>query len=50
MDRIQEISNNINNNNYILDFNFSIPKELKNNFQGIFAYIKKKFQIKFSRK
>ena len=36
--------------NYILDFNFSIPKDLQNNFQGIFSYIKKKFQIKLSRK
>ena len=44
------MNNNINNNQYILDFNFSIPKELENNFQGIFSYIKKKFQIKFSRK
>jgi hypothetical protein len=44
------MNNNINNTNYILDFNFSIPKELENNFQGIFSYIKKKFQIKFSRK
>ena len=50
MDCIQEINNNLNNNNYILDFNFSVPKELENNFQGIFSYIKKKFQIKFSRK
>ena len=50
MDCIQEISNDLNNNNYILDFNFSVPKELENNFQGIFSYIKKKFQIKFSRK
>ena len=42
--------NDLNNSQYILDFNFSIPKELENNFQGIFSYIKKKFQIKFSRK
>ena len=44
------MNNNINNNQYILDFNFSIPKDLENNFQGIFSYIKKKYQIKFSRK
>ena len=44
------MNNNLNNSQYILDFNFSIPKELENNFQGIFSYIKKKFQIKFSRK
>jgi hypothetical protein len=42
--------NDLNNTQYILDFNFSIPKELENNFQGIFSYIKKKYQIKFSRK
>ena len=41
---------NCNDSQYILDFNFSIPKDLKNNFQGIFSYIKKKYQIKFSRK
>ena len=41
MDCTREINNNLNNNNYILDFNFSIPKELENNFQGIFSYIKK---------
>ena len=44
------MKNDINTSIYILDFNFSIPKDLKNNFQGIFSYIKKKFQIKFSRK
>ena len=44
------MNNDLNNNHYILDFNFPIPKELENNFQGIFSYIKKKFQIKFSRK
>ena len=44
------MNNDLNNTPYILDFNFTIPKELKNNFQGIFAYIKKKYQIKFSRK
>ena len=44
------MNNDMNNNHYILDFNFPIPKELENNFQGIFSYIKKKFQIKFSRK
>ena len=44
------MNNDLNNNHYTLDFNFPIPKELENNFQGIFSYIKKKFQIKFSRK
>ena len=44
------MENDLNNTHYILDFNFAIPKELQNNFQGIFAYIKKKYQIKFSRK
>ena len=44
------MSEDLNLSNYILDFNFSIPEGLKNNFQGIFSYLKKKFQIKFSRK
>ena len=44
------MSEDLNLSNYILDFNFSIPKLLQNNFQGIFSYIKKKFQIKYSRK
>ena len=44
------MSEDLDSSNYVLDFNFSIPKGLKNNFQGIFSYIKKKFQIKFSRK
>ena len=44
------MKNNFNKSNYIIDFDFSIPKDLQNNFQGIFSYIKKKFQIKFSRK
>ena len=44
------MNNSLNNAHYILDFNFPIPKELENNFQGIFSYIKKKYQIKFSRK
>ena len=39
-----------NDENYILDFDFTIPKDLQNSFQGIFSYIKKKFQINFSRK
>ena len=39
-----------NDENYIIDFNFTVPKDLQNNFQGIFSYIKKKFQINFSRK
>lgn len=44
------MNKDLNSSIYILDFDFSIPKDLKNNFQGIFSYIKKKFQIKFSRK
>ena len=44
------MSEDLDSSNYILDFNFSIPKGLKNNFKGIFSYIKKKLQIKFSRK
>ena len=44
------MNEDLNLSNYILDFDFSIPKDLQNNFQGIFSYIKKKFQIKFSRK
>ena len=44
------MNEDLNSSNYALDFDFSIPKDLKNNFQGIFSYIKKKFQIKFSRK
>jgi len=37
-------------NQYIIDFEFPIPKYLHNNFQGILSYIKKKYQIKYSRK
>ena len=44
------MNEDLNSSNYALDFDFSIPKDLRNNFQGIFSYIKKKFQIKFSRK
>ena len=44
------MNENLNPLNYILDFDFTVPKDLHNNFQGIFSYIKKKFQIKFSRK
>ena len=44
------MNNCLNNITYTLDFNFTIPKELESNFQGIFSYIKKKYQIKFSRK
>ena len=44
------MNEDLNLSNYILDFNFPIPKDLRNNFQGIFSYIKKKFQIKYSRK
>ena len=35
---------------YKLNFNFTVPKEYCDTFQNIFTYIKKKFQIKFSRK
>ena len=35
---------------YKLNFNFTVPKEYCDTFQSIFTYIKKKFQIKFSRK
>ena len=35
---------------YKINFNFIIPKEYCSKFQSIFSYIKKKFQIKFSRK
>ena len=33
-----------------MNFNFEIPKEFCSTFQSIFSYIKKKYQIKFSRK
>ena len=33
-----------------MNFNFIIPKEYCSKFQTIFTYIKKKYQIKFSRK
>ena len=45
--------NNNNNDNelkYKMNFNFIIPKEYCSRFQSIFSYIKKKNQIKFSRK
>ena len=45
--------NDNNNNNefkYKMNFNFVIPKEYCSTFQSIFTYIKKKNQIKFSRK
>ena len=35
------MSEDLNSSNYILDFNFWIPEGLKNNFQGIFSYLKK---------
>jgi hypothetical protein len=44
------MNNDLNTTPYILDFNFTIPKELESNFPGIFSYIKRKYQIKFSRK
>lgn len=45
-----EIENHLSNDKYTFNFNFQIPRELQNNFQGIFSYIKKKYQIQFSRK
>ena len=42
--------NNDNEFKYKLNFNFIIPKEYCSKFQNIFTYIKKKYQIKFSRK
>ena len=44
------MSEDLDSSNYILDFNFSIPKGLKNNFQGIFSYIKKKIPNKIFEK
>ncbi len=44
---------NINDNDiikYKMNFDFIIPKEYCSKFQNIFTYIKKKYQIKFSRK
>lgn len=33
-----------------IDFDFNIPKEQCGTFQNIFSYIRKKFQVKYSRK
>ena len=33
-----------------MNFNFIIPKEYCSTFQNIFTYLKKKYQVKFSRK
>jgi hypothetical protein len=33
-----------------LNFDFTIPKEYCSTFQSIFTYLKKKYQVKFSRK
>ena len=35
---------------YKMNFDFAVPKECSTTFQGIFSYIKKKYQIKFCRK
>ena len=35
---------------YKMNFNFIIPKEYCSTFQNIFSYIRKKYQVKFSRK
>ena len=35
---------------YKMNFDFIIPKEYCSSFQNIFSYIKKKYQVKFSRK
>ena len=35
---------------YKMNFNFIIPKEYCSTFQSIFTYIRKKYQVKFSRK
>ena len=43
-------NDNENELKYKLNFNFTIPKEYCSKFQSIFSYIKKKYQIKFSRK
>jgi hypothetical protein len=43
-------NDNDNQLKYKMNFNFIIPKEYWSKFQSIFSYIKKKYQIKFSRK
>ena len=35
---------------YKMNFDFIVPKEYCTSFQNIFSYIKKKYQVKFSRK
>ena len=35
---------------YKFKFEFEIPRELHDNFQDIFSYVRKKYQIKWSRK
>lgn len=42
--------NDDNEFKYKMNFDFIIPKEYCTKFQNIFTYIKKKYQIKFSRK
>ena len=43
-------NDNDNELKYKMNFNFKIPREYCSKFQSIFSYIKKKYQIKFSRK
>ena len=43
-------NDNDNELKYKMNFNFIIPKEYCSKFQSIFSYIKKKYQIKYSRK
>ena len=43
-------NDNDNKMKYKMNFDFIIPKEYCSKFQSIFSYIKKKYQIKFSRK
>ena len=42
--------NDDNELKYKMNFNFIIPKQYCSKFQSIFFYIKKKYQINFSRK
>jgi hypothetical protein len=42
--------NDDNELKFKMNFKFIIPKEYCSKFQSIFSYIKKKYQIKFSRK
>lgn len=42
--------NDDQNIKYKMNFDFIVPKEYCTSFQNIFSYIKKKYQVKFSRK